>query len=536
MAYPIAEYPRQLFAEEYHQSVILTVNTLKESFTLTDSDVVAGSLSINRYSVAGERIEIGSATAAELRLKLNNINGRFNSVSFEGAEVYVQVGVRKSDAVGEEDGNWHYVPMGYFRVDEPPRKRGTVSIVALDRMMQFGRAVEPGMIIFPIRVDDLLDRLCYLCDVTSATDFGTLPNHTYVIPAAPEGNLTCRQYLSWAAELTGSCAWIDWEGKLRLSWYDGNSGTLTASQRYSSELDENPITITGVQIVSGEDVYLEGSGEYCINIEDNPLVQSSQRTLVQSLYRKLNGFSYVPFKASVVSMPHIYPMDVMRFQDANGNSLPIIITDVTYTLNCNTSLQGKGQSLVRNGYATTPGFTRKESNIISTLKRKQKDILNERTSSVLEFNRLIGNAMGLHSTPYTQADGSTIYYMHDAPNLEESKLIYTMTAQGVAWTDSGWNDGNPVWSYGATGAGDALFRKLSAEGISVSKVGEDYEIQITPRAFAIRYRGMTVTEINADEMSIPNASISHYLQIGKIRWVPAINDGTLIGTDLVYIE
>lgn len=536
MGYPIDEYPRTLFNNEYHQVALVTMETAEGSLMLSDSDIVAGGLSINRYCVTGDRIEVGSVTAAELRLKLNNFNGAFATTKFEDAELYVQIGVRKTDAVGDEDDNYHYIPMGYFRVDNPPRKRGVIELVALDRMMEFDRLLDPGMIVFPITVGSLLYRLCDICGVTPGSDFDALTNHGYRIDSAPEGSYTCRQYLSWLAEMTGSCAWIDWEGKLRLGWYGASSHTLTASERYSHEIDENPVVLTGVQVIQGEDTYLEGSSEYCISLRDNPLVTHDHRLLAQALRHKLNGFSYVPFKAAVVSMPYVYPLDTMTFTKTDGTEVPVIITDVTYILNNNTIIAGKGETNVRNRYASTGGFTRRESAIITSLEKKLDKNLASKVSDVLEFNRLLGGAMGMYSTPYTLGDGSTIYYMHDSPSLDESRLIYTMTARGVAWTDQGWNDGNPIWTYGATSAGDALFRKLSAEGIVVSKAGQDYEIRITPDAFAIYYRGMPVSVINGDEMDIPNAYISHYLQIGKIRWVPAEDNGVLVGTDLIWIE
>ena len=111
-----------------------------------------------------------------------------------------------------------------------------------------------------------------------------------------------------------------------------------------------------------------------------------------------------------------------------------------------------------------------------------------------------------------------------------------MTANGIAWTTSGWNDGEPVWSYGVTSAGDALFRMLSAEGIEVSKVGEDYNIEVTPRAFKIYYRDMLVTNIEADEMTIPKAVFTSYAQCGKIRFAPYNRDGVLLGTNLIFID
>ena len=107
-----------------------------------------------------------------------------------------------------------------------------------------------------------------------------------------------------------------------------------------------------------------------------------------------------------------------------------------------------------------------------------------------------------------------------------------MTASGIAWTTTGWNGGSPVWSYGVTAAGDALFHMLSAEGIEVAKAGEDYNIEITPSAFRIYYRDMLVTNIEADEMNIPKAFFTSYAQCGRVRLIPYGD----IGTNLVFLD
>jgi len=56
--------------------------------------------------------------------------------------------------------------------------------------------------------------------------------------------------------------------------------------------------------------------------------------------------------------------------------------------------------------------------------------------------------------------------MHDRPDLEESMIIWHWTEQGLAWTDQGWNDGNPDWQYGVLADGNAVLKVLTALGIN----------------------------------------------------------------------
>ena len=537
MAYPISQEALDLFMKPYRQIVDISFYGLSEELHLTEEDIKLGGLSINRYCVSGSRIEIGSVIAAEIELKLDNSDGRFNDVQFEGAEMYVRIGTKKWDAHRWENAETHFVPFGYFTVDEAPRKLEVITLAALDRMVQFDKVVDMGLLSFPMTVSTLLGRLCDICNVTLGTDPNTLPNHSYIINEAPVSeDLTYRQLLAWAAEITGTCGFIDWDGHLILKWYTDTTTEIDLSDRFKSDLEENAVEITGVQVVAEDETFLVGDDGYAFTIEGNELIQHDYRDVAQALYNTLAGFSYTPFSATVKPMPHLYPLDKITFLDKSGNSHTTIITDITFELNKGTAIEGKGETVTKSGYATANPLTNKEAAIIAALQQAQNETLNDRVQTVLAFNELICNAMGLYETPVQQEDGSTIYYLHNKPNLEESETIFTMTASGIAWTTTGWNGGSPVWSYGVTAAGDALFRLLSAEGIEVSKVGEDYNIEITPSAFRIYYREMLITNIEADEMNIPKAFFTTYAQCGRVRLIPYTQSGVEVGTNLIFLD
>ena len=122
---------RELLENKYRQVVRITVSNTSPSLTITAEDIAQGGLSIDRYCVSGSSLEMGSAIASELTLTLLNYDGRFDDVSFEGKELHVELGV-----IDDED-ETHWFDMGYFKVDTPPRKKSTISITALDRMVKF---------------------------------------------------------------------------------------------------------------------------------------------------------------------------------------------------------------------------------------------------------------------------------------------------------------------------------------------------------------------------------------------------------------
>ena len=284
--------------------------------------------------------------------------------------------------------------------------------------------------------------------------------------------------------------------------------------------DEN-----GEAIIDGENIYLAGDDNYPLSISDNLLIQQGYETVAQNLYETLAGFAYVPFSATVKPMPWLYPLDIISFVTLNGESVQTIITDFTFTINGNTVLEGKGETATRDGYAAINPLTQREMEIIRRATQKQNEKQNDYIRAVLSFNELISHSLGLYNTAVTQEDGSVVYYMHDRETLETSKTIFTQTAAGMAYTTTGWNNGSPVWEYGVTAAGDALFRMLSAQGITVSAPSETYTTLISPSSFEIQNSGATVAKLNGDRMTVPHLDVTGYVRIGNIRIEPYGDEG-----------
>lgn len=461
MAYPISSEALRLFKESYRQIVDIKFNGVRDTLTLSEEDVVAGGLSINRYSVSGSKIEIGSAVAAELSLILDNADGKFNEIMFEGAELYVRIGTKKWDARRWENAQYHYIPFGYFTIDEAPRKLEKITLTALDRMVMFDKPVDNTKIVFPLSVADLLDRVCTICRVSLGIDATKFTNADYIVNEAPtDDDLTYRQYIAWIAEITGTCAFIDWNGKLILKWYEDTDTEINLSDRYSSDLQENAITISGVQVVFGEEEHLVGNASYAFNIESNSLIQHDPLVIAEGLFGKLYGFSYTPFTAKVKPMPHLYPMDKVLFVDKLGVAHSTIITDCTFTLNNSMAIEGKGETAAKNGYASMNPLTARERAILSKVKNELDSTISSRAQALLELNETICNSIGLRMTVVSTDGEGDIYYFHNNETLEDSSIIYTFKSGGFAWTHD-WNNGEPVWKYGFTQDGNAVFNALS---------------------------------------------------------------------------
>lgn len=383
------------FNEGNKQTALIEVTAGSKTFTITDADIIQGGLKIDRYCVTNSKIEVGSAVASELSLKLQNYDGKFNDVSFEGAVLNVKIGIHAANTselgkfiLGKSvlgfakglgnfilgtgrlgdysvDTEVYWVPCGLFIVDTPPRKLSTISISALDYMVLFDHEVNASALSFPVHVDALIQKICSICNVTLATDVSVLPNHYFSIGGLPDTNqkLTYRQLLQWCAQLTGTCAFMDGSGRLVLKWYEQTGVTITASERYSSDMLENDITITGFTCDDGNgNTYLSGTADYTLDLSDCGFLTNAYEGVLKELQTARGGFAYRPYSATIKSAPYLFPLDMIRYKDKDGVVHDTIVTNVTLALNCNTAISGAGETVISSSYAqSTSGVTSQQA-------------------------------------------------------------------------------------------------------------------------------------------------------------------------------
>jgi len=396
--YPITNEVKALFESE-QRKVLRITGTDKNGATIsiTDNNVMADSFQIDRYSCNGEKLEIGTAIAAQLTLKLENGNGQYDGIVFEGAELFVEVGIADWT---QSSPTVTYIPCGYFTPDEQPRRLSTISITALDRMTKFDAVVDGTQITTPITVANLVARVCTLRNVTLAQSITGLTNANVSLPSIPTGNsVTYRNLIAWCAGIMGTNAWFDWNGQLRFSWYNNATGyASTVDNRYSSDMYENDLTVTGVVYTTtgGIDI-VEGTDDYALDLTGNTLAAPMITTILPALNTALNGFSYRPFTAAAVNAPYLWPMDAVTFTDKEGNDHASLLTNVCFGLNGTTAMEARGMTYVLNRQKLPEGFTKEQAQLINEVSNQIKEDIDDSLTQQDIFNRLTenGTAQGL---------------------------------------------------------------------------------------------------------------------------------------------
>lgn len=419
--YPITDAVKALFEAEQNKVLRIT-GTDKNgvAISITDDDVIIDSFQVDRYSCNGEKLEVGTAIAAQMSMKLENIDGRYDGIVFEGAELFVEVGIADWT---QANPTITWVPCGYFTPDVQPRRMTTISITALDRMTNFD-AVSPaltpwttasgeymtdsqGNIIyfissleFPATITNIIKRVALLCNVPFTQSLVGFPNANLVIDQMPvlEQTVTYRNVIQWCAGIMGANAWIDWTGSLRFSWYNNTTNyTSTVDNRYSSDMQENDITITGVSFTNENNIKIvSGTDDYAIDMSGNYLAAMKLSTILPAVNAAVNGFTYRPFQASSINAPYLWPMDIVTFTDKDGNDHYGALTNVTFGLNGSIVLQSKGETAETNSRVKPSSVNSETAQMIERAAQVARN-LDESLDQEGIFNRLTdgGEIQGL---------------------------------------------------------------------------------------------------------------------------------------------
>lgn len=405
--------------------------------TITDADVLFDGFGIDRYCCNGEKLEVGTAIAGQMTLKLNNTDGRFNDVIFEGMEMFVEIGI--ADWTQSEP-TITYIPCGYFTPDMQPRRLNHIDLTCLDRMTRFDVVVEPTDLTLPTTVAGLVGQMNTLCGVTLAESIDTLPNADVVITELPNvtGDMTYRNLLQWCAGIMATNAWFDWNGLLRFTWYGTETGyETTTGNRFDSDYYEEDLTITGAVYTNSSGVEIvEGTDDYAIDLTGNVLAGPLIATVLPGVNTAVNGLAYRPLTAAVVNAPYLWPMDAIDFTDKDGNTYSSVLTNVAFGLNGTTALESKGLTYAINQRAQPRGVTKEQAQLLSEVAKTIEDNIDASLTQEDIFNRLTdnGKAKGLFITQDGQVYINASYIYSGILKLgglnDENGILQVLDANG----------------------------------------------------------------------------------------------------------
>lgn len=279
--------------------------TFQARITLEGKTITEGILSIriNGGSNSEDDFSLGSAVSRYVELEIEKTGTRF-----EGYEFSLELGL-----------NGEYIPMGYFTAEKPKGDEERLSITAYDRMVKTERACF-------LELPDSTNTVAVLKGVGTIAGIEVVTEGLTAIPMKKPVGYTCREVLSYVAQLYGGFAICNRAGKIEIKSYEDNDYTVTAG-RYWDSFTHNDLPFVLGKITcytgknkKGEDISIHvGDGVRGIYFS-NPFMD---QTALDNIWGKLRNYTYMPGSFRFLGDPRIDPWDVLTVEDRNGNSYKV---------------------------------------------------------------------------------------------------------------------------------------------------------------------------------------------------------------------
>ena len=297
---------------------------------------------------AAQDLQFGSAVSSTIRFKVYGTQ----SAAIEKGEklVYSQTGSEGDETI-----------IGTFFADPSIPNKHSYTVIAYDAIGMLEKDFSARLVelqsVFPMDVRTLVTFACEYAGVELAPST-EWQFSDYMVEAFTLDGVTCRQILSWAAEMGGRYLTCDIDGRIEFSWYSTNNSYLLtygsgetggiphAYYKQNGLNYENyetaDIDAVSVILAIGADSNIEyrypanPSGNNILYVKDNYLINTADERaeeIAQYLYGIASAFpSYRPMTAKVFPFANPFRAgEIVSVTDIQGVSFTAPIMKLTVT-------------------------------------------------------------------------------------------------------------------------------------------------------------------------------------------------------------
>ena len=201
---------------EWRVNAIVTTRN-GSTLSITNPNIMENGLSISDGTSEKGKFCVGSFVSKQLTLKIANFDGIFKEDKFDGATIYLKIGlvIGKNESTGEESIEW--IKLGVFYISDHHSAGGIITIIAYDAASKFERKYD-SKITYPTTLYNILLDACNNCGVPLYNT--SIKVDTLVWKAPSEEAITYANVVSYIAQIEASWARINNNGELVLGWYD----------------------------------------------------------------------------------------------------------------------------------------------------------------------------------------------------------------------------------------------------------------------------------------------------------------------------
>lgn len=525
---------RKAIADGRHllNSIALTMQD-GTTHNLDGAALTMGGITISSSSSQSGSFSIGAAVVGTAEIVLANYHGEWDDADFTNATAVIKVGCEL------ENGTVEWLRKGVYGVEQPESYDSTIALDLRDNMRLFERDYSEVSTVYPATLRTIVSDICSVCGVTMLS--ASFPRDTQVVATRPDDSRTsCLDVLSWAAQM--ACCFCDCDpwGRLRVRWYDtsafetedwldggsyetvtipysdgdaadggwfhgggvtadGGSFTqprwalITAIKSLTTATDD--VVITGVRVTASDEMrqdgtygskgetYLYGNEGYVLEISNNDLIQyGCAQSVAISIGDTVVGMRFRPLTVSCLGDPSIEAGDPVLVIDRRQRTYRAWATSNTWKAGGIQSISCDAETPARKQADSYSATTRS----IVQYRNAARAEVTARERAISDLAEQLAESSGLFMTKQEQQDHSYIYYMHDKPTLQDSQIVWKLTANALGIS----TDGGVTYPYGLDVSGNAILQRIYTIGLDA-----DY---INTGALVVKSNGATVFSADVD--------------------------------------
>lgn len=280
-------------------------------------------------SEGGDDFSLGSTMSQYIEVTIPDGN-----LLIEGKEILLQIGM-------DVNGLTEYVPMGYFTAGKPKKADDQITFTAYDRMMNTERTFSMN--------GTSTNTVTVLKKISAITGVPVVTSGLTAIPMIVPKGYSCREVLSYVAQLHGTFAVCNRAGQIELHTYE-DPDYKAGPGRYWGNFEHNDYVFDVSKLVcyTGQDTdgnsisISSGSGARSVSFS-NPFMT---QTILDNVLTSFKDFSYMPGTVKMLGDPRLDPWDILTVQDLAGNAykVPVMKLEWEYDGGFTDSIEAVGLS------------------------------------------------------------------------------------------------------------------------------------------------------------------------------------------------
>lgn len=396
--------------KSYKDMILSDERIMKMKIIINDHQEIDGhylkNVTIHEVSNGLDTLTIGSICTNSIKVTLFDPG----HIPYENGSIEAFIGLELTDGI-------EWVPMGTFIISEVTRDNvHEVTLEGYDLSSSLNKDYMPG-ITYPALLKDVIGDIAMQCNIELKDDIFD------VVLINEPMEVSCKEMLSYMSSLMGKNARINRHNELEFFWYQDNEYFVSLKSQYEQGLKKKNSLLTISSLTSGdeENTLTCGSGQG-ISFA-NPYMTHE---ILDSLYLRINGFSYTPCSLKWRGDPSIEVIDILTVEDTQNIKMIIMDNTISFDGGMNSSIDCDGQTEKEVVMEKKPTEI-KLKKLYHTLIKSYKEIT----------EKILGHTGGYYVVDTDDMGYPSGWTIMDTPTLRDDTHLWKMSMGGFGYSEDG---------------------------------------------------------------------------------------------------